>query len=570
MWGWTGYQGKPQDLASAKSHWRAIARFEKGTSHISTQTPCQDYAEYKSYGNDYLIGAVSDGAGSRSLSHYGSKIAVETTIKFFTEKLETSRNKSFLSQDGVQIVFRELIEVVRHEIEIAAQDYYREKGKKVSVGEFACTLLAFVAFPEGIAAMQLGDGFIVVRNYQGKGYDLLFEPSKGEYANETTFVTSSPTDIQQDLHITYKTNPVSFICASTDGLESLALNLRNNVAYPKFFIPLEKYIQETTELDKDDYLIAFLNHETVNRKTDDDKTILLCVNVNADPVPEIKLDDTPASKLPTSLPPSQTPPPLLGYPPSSSAPSGKRAPKPSSTDLITTQTSSPIQVDDFTSTAPTSTKRTKIKNPPILIGLFLFSSFLCVYFATLAAYLLVEKIHQNHPELQITIEVLWSKAALGSIPIWFATIFIFILTLWTIFSGLYATDNDNDKGQEFKSAKKETIWSLIKGFKPNFGEVISVCLPIFALALAILTSLHLKNAFPSNNHSNTTNQKAQPTETKSNSLEKPKTLNDSKDVRGMSIDGAKDKPKDPNPANNTPTYKDNKNLQNTEPSKPLD
>ncbi|MBD2151684.1 protein phosphatase 2C domain-containing protein [Pseudanabaena sp. FACHB-1277] len=521
MLGWTRNQDKPQDLASA-NQWRAIARFEMGTDHISTQTPCQDYAEYKPYGNDYLIGAVSDGAGSRSLSHYGSKIAVETTIKFFTEKLETSRSKSFLSQDGVQIVFRELIEVIRHEIEIATQDYHREKGKKVGVGQFACTLLAFVAFPDGIAAMQLGDGFIVVRNYQGKDYDLLFEPSKGEYANETTFVTSSPTDIQQDLQITYKTNPVSFICASTDGLENLALNLRNNVAYPKFFIPLEKYIQETIEPEKDDYLIAYLNHETVNRKTGDDKTILLCVNVNADPVPEIKLDDTPVSKLPTSLPSSQTPPPLLGYPPSSATPSGKRAPKSSSADVITTQTSSPTQADSFTSTAPTSTKRTKIKNPPILIGLFLFSSFLCVYFATLAAYLLVEKVHQNHPELQITIEVLWSKATLGSIPIWVAAIFIIILTLWSIFSGLYATDNDINKGQKSKSTKEETIWRLIKGLKPNFGEVISVCLPIFALALAFLTSLHLNSVFPNVNQSIINNQIPKSTENKNNSGEKVK------------------------------------------------
>ncbi|OIP73540.1 MAG: hypothetical protein AUK48_09920 [Oscillatoriales cyanobacterium CG2_30_44_21] len=532
MWGWGSNQGKSQNQASTRSQWRAIARFEMGTSHISTQTPCQDYAEYKPYGNDYLIGAVSDGAGSRSLSHYGSKIAVETTIKFFTEKLETSRSKSFLSQDGVQIVFRELIEVVRHEIEIAAQDYYREKGKKVSVGEFACTLLAFIAFPDGIAAMQLGDGFIVVRNYQGKGYDLLFEPSKGEYANETTFVTSSSTHIQQDLQITYKANPVSFICASTDGLENLALNLRNNVAYPKFFVPLEKYIQETIEPEKDGYLIAFLNHETVNRKTDDDKTILLCVDVNADPVTEINLGDTPTSKIPSSLPPSQTPPPVIGYPPPIPLPSGRRTPKPSPADVITTQTPFPTETDDITYTAPTSTKKIKTKDSPVLIGLFLFSSFLYVYFATLAAYLLVEKIHQNRPELQITIEVLWNKAAIGSIPIWVATIFIIVLTLWSIFSGLYATDNDIDKDrrskkdQKFKSTKKETIQSLIKSFKPNFGEIISVCLPVFALTLALLTSIHLNNTFPNTKSSNSNSQKTQQTEIRNNSGESAKTLND--------------------------------------------
>ena len=77
-----------------KSHeqWKAIARREVGTSHEATKTPCQDYAEYKQYG-DYLIGVVADGAGSRRYSEDGAKLAVDVTLRYFTEILDNLRGR---------------------------------------------------------------------------------------------------------------------------------------------------------------------------------------------------------------------------------------------------------------------------------------------------------------------------------------------------------------------------------------------------------------------------------------------------------------------------------------------
>ncbi len=203
--------------------WKAIARSAVGTNHRGENTPCQDYGAYKQH-REYLIGAVSDGAGSRSLSEHGSKLAVEVTLKYLAEILENSRRTDpFSSQSGAEDIFRELISRVRDAISQKASDWNHEYNQQVSADAFACTLLAFVVFPNGIAAMQLGDGFIVIRGYKDQDYDLLFLPNKGEYVNVTTFVTSSPEYLKRDLQVTYRPHRVSFICASTDGLEKLAL-----------------------------------------------------------------------------------------------------------------------------------------------------------------------------------------------------------------------------------------------------------------------------------------------------------------------------------------------------------
>ena len=149
--------------------WKAIARSVAGTSHLEKNTPCQDHGDYKPC-REYLIGAVSDGAGSRSLSEHGSELAVEVTLKYFTDILENSRRTNpFASQSGAEDIFRDLIDRVREAISQKASDWSRDYNRQVSAGDFACTLLAFVVFQNGIAAMQLGDGFIVIRGYKELG-----------------------------------------------------------------------------------------------------------------------------------------------------------------------------------------------------------------------------------------------------------------------------------------------------------------------------------------------------------------------------------------------------------------
>ena len=450
--------------SKSQEKWKAIARWEVGTSHEATKTPCQDYAGYKQYG-DYCIGVVADGAGSRRYSEYGSTVAVDVALRYFIEILEGLRGKSlFTSQNDAEDIFHKLIDQVRAELGTKAGNFSREYKEKISADQFACTLLVFVVFPEGIAAMQLGDGFIVVRDYKSQEYDLLFSPSKGEYVNETTFVTSSPKDIAQDLQIIYLPNSISFICASTDGLEKVALDLATNKAFSRFFIPLEKYIQNALDLDKDSYITDFLKSEQVNRKTDDDKTILLCSSIKADPAPEINIV-IPDSKTPTILPSTSTPPPSIENSDSKTnkLPSGRRAIRNVSNKLQAI----PEKKDDLdieTKTLfqqPINTKQQEYLDR--ITRFFRISSFLMVYFVLLSSLLIMDKYRDNIYILSISLVV------------------AIVISLYTILAGLDISEI-NDKNVH---AKKYGVTN---------NEMISVVLPLIAIALAYSTSILLTNS----------------------------------------------------------------------------
>jgi len=141
--------------------------------------------------------------------------------------------------------------------------------------DLACTLIVFFANYFCISAMQIGDGFIAVRSVDDD-LQLLFTPDKGEYINETTFVTSS--NAFEEMQVKVLEKPCSFICASTDGLEKVAINFKDWQPFPPFFNPLEEYMRETAETDEDNqYIIDFLNSERLNARTNDDKTLLLAL-----------------------------------------------------------------------------------------------------------------------------------------------------------------------------------------------------------------------------------------------------------------------------------------------------
>lgn len=256
--------------------WKAIARYEVGISHQKQQLPCQDFADYCIL-DDVIIGAIADGAGSAKYSDIGAKLAVEAVLEYFTEfsqRLQKRKcwEQSFsqpLSEKTAKKRFKNALEKVN----IVLQE--QADSKDYAVEDLACTLLVFVATPHWIAAMQIGDGFIVVRS-QDSEYQMLFQPDKGEFANETTFVTSR--NALDDMQVKVFSEKPEFICASTDGLEKVAIRFSDWKPFPPFFKPLEEYLQETQKPEEEDeYISNFLKLEQLNARTDDDKTLLLCL-----------------------------------------------------------------------------------------------------------------------------------------------------------------------------------------------------------------------------------------------------------------------------------------------------
>ncbi len=279
--------------------WKSIARSAVGTSHLSSNLPCQDFGKYLILDEGAgIAGVVADGAGSAKLSEIGAKSAVETALEFIkTYRLtggssdssddiavfksignlfgKQSKKESRTLEEVAEKFFSDLTKVVIQVLKEKAEELEAE------LGDLACTLVAFVATPDHVVAMQIGDGFLVVRQDKKQDYELMFEPDKGEYANETTFVTSS--SALKEMQVKAVKGNCGFICASTDGLERLAIRVSDWMPFPPFFKPLEEFLTETPDPEQDDeYILSFLNSERLNAKTDDDKTLLICLDI---PVP---------------------------------------------------------------------------------------------------------------------------------------------------------------------------------------------------------------------------------------------------------------------------------------------
>ena len=255
--------------------WQAISRSVMGTSHQQQQLPCQDFGGDRIV-DQIMIGAVADGAGSAQQAELGAKIAVTTALNYLaaTEEWLQRRQQSWQtlatvpSPQQAHKLFAKTVEKVRSALDRHATSHHH------AVDDLACTLLMFLATPNWMMAMQIGDGFIVIRPHQ-QDYQLLFQPDKGEFVNQTTFVTSAAALTAMQVRVI--TAPQSFICAATDGLERVAIRLSDWSPFPPFFKPLEEYIEETAHPElEDDYLMQFLTSDRLNTRTDDDKTLLLC------------------------------------------------------------------------------------------------------------------------------------------------------------------------------------------------------------------------------------------------------------------------------------------------------
>lgn len=263
--------------------WKAIVRSAVGTQHQQQQLPCQDYGNYCFLDNDALVGAVADGAGSAKHSELGARLAVEKVMKIFSEigrshfdsigeRLSPQESQRFSLPLNIKEA-RELFAKIVKEVVVTLEQ--QAINERYAIADLACTLLVVVATPHWLAAMQIGDGFIVV-GLQGEERQLIFQPDKGEFINQTTFVTSA--NALDEMQVKVLSGKQEFICVSTDGLEKVAIQMSDWTPFSPFFEPLEEYLKETNNPEQNDaYILSFLGSERLNARTNDDKTLLLCL-----------------------------------------------------------------------------------------------------------------------------------------------------------------------------------------------------------------------------------------------------------------------------------------------------
>jgi hypothetical protein len=209
-----------------------------------------------------FVAACADGAGSASHAQLGAKLACLGILRAASAQLEAGLRVPDVTAQHVQ---------AWHE-ETRARLSMEACVLNLDLRDFACTLLTAVVGPEGAVFSQIGDGAIVVG--EGNGYQAVFWPQSGEYANTTFFLTGA--DFKERVAFRSFTCAVDELALLTDGLQPLALHYATRSVHGPFFAPMFKSLRKTDQPEElEGPLLDFLNSKPVNDRTDDDKTMIL-------------------------------------------------------------------------------------------------------------------------------------------------------------------------------------------------------------------------------------------------------------------------------------------------------
>lgn len=253
--------------------WRFAAARVPGTSHVNGGLPCQDDFTSTAHG-DFFVAAVADGAGSVPMAERGASTVVRSVTASVAAALELAQPAPVtVLKDAALAARRELAAIADHE--------------GLPVRDFASTLLAVIAGPNGGAALQIGDGVIVVGD-DGSDWSWVFWPQHGEYANTTHFLTDE--DAPALLQIEVLPSHVSDIALMSDGLERLTLHLGSRSIHRPFFAGIFAPLLAAEGKGEIPVLSAaleeFLRSESVAARTDDDLSLVIATRRRHQPPPE--------------------------------------------------------------------------------------------------------------------------------------------------------------------------------------------------------------------------------------------------------------------------------------------
>lgn len=243
--------------------WRYAAAAVAGSSHALLELPCQDKFACVIPSRNSVVIAVADGAGSAEKADRGASIVV-TSVAAYLRAGVRARRRDFSE------LAREAALHARAALVIEADAAGDELRK------YASTLLAAIVTPHGGAAIQIGDGVIVVGEGEG-AWSWVFWPQRGEFANTTYFLTDA--NAEQQLECSALTDRVESIALMTDGLEVLALNYQQRAVHEPFFqgafAPLQSSSGHAEINELSTALTEFLSSPRVAQRTDDDVSLVL-------------------------------------------------------------------------------------------------------------------------------------------------------------------------------------------------------------------------------------------------------------------------------------------------------
>lgn len=214
-----------------------------GSSHIVEGIPCQDSSKVQHIENsDFIVAAVSDGAGSCINSHIGSSFLVDRAIERMASAF---KYRNWFEKENVDLT----PESWREEVFLQYRELKEElHSKAVELGvdfkSLSATLILAISNGQFIACASIGDGRAAFRDLESEWFPMMV-PTKGEEANQTIFITSDlwDEDIGSDYFGTFfYENPITAFSLLTDGCERASFEiLKFSEEENKYFDPNKPY-----------------------------------------------------------------------------------------------------------------------------------------------------------------------------------------------------------------------------------------------------------------------------------------------------------------------------------------
>jgi hypothetical protein len=260
------------------SGWQLSYASVRGKGHIDGDLPNQDSVKVRSSKHgDVVCAVVSDGAGTAARSQEGSKLATQLICEQMCEAAERLYRSAGLSPGAVRDAFEHCIIRVRESLH----------ARGASLSEFHCTMVAWISTPGGAYIAQIGDSvalstsFKVIDEAGARQVDffpgdgcVIYEPQRGEYSNETHFLTEP--DWQSQLRISRVPDAVDAVLLMTDGAMDIAV-LRGKV-FRGFLSNLVAKLQCTPDREaRRSTIETWLGAPQTYGVTADDKTLFVAI-----------------------------------------------------------------------------------------------------------------------------------------------------------------------------------------------------------------------------------------------------------------------------------------------------
>ncbi len=238
------------------NQWRVVGASVRGPDHEREDSPGQDAWATGSFGVGGACLCLCDGAGSASHAEVGARVVATAVVAALAENSTATDALRSACAAGRAALLRTAADL------------------GLAPAALACTLIAVLCTTESVIVAHLGDGAVVGQRAGAGELVVLSAPDRGEYVNETWFVTSA----QWEAHLRIGVHAgISALCVVTDGCEAAALmRSEGDSPFAPFFAPLFEFTAEISDTEAASAEVRqLLDGDAMRRSSGDDKTLAI-------------------------------------------------------------------------------------------------------------------------------------------------------------------------------------------------------------------------------------------------------------------------------------------------------